>query len=106
MIAVDTNVVVRLVTADDQTQFRRARKAFRDHEVFLAETVLLETEWVLRYSYGFDADRIVGALRGLLGMRNVHVKDGAWPVPWTGTSRVWILPMLCIWRAVRTGTRS
>ena len=75
MIAVDTNVLVRLVTADDEGQTRRATALFEREEVFLCKTVLLETEWVLRFSYGLDGPAILRALRGVAGLPGVTVED-------------------------------
>ena len=77
MIAVDTDVVVRLVTNDDPVQARRAARVFEAEDVLLPKTVLLETEWVLRYSYGLARPNILGALRGLLGLARVTVEDSA-----------------------------
>lgn len=74
MISVDTNIVVRLLTADDPEQYERARAVFEREEVFIADTVLLETEWVLRFAYDFDVTQVVGALRRLLGLPNVHLR--------------------------------
>mgnify|MGYP001243186252 FL=1 len=77
MLAVDTNVVVRLLVADDPEQAQQARVLFAAEEVFIADTVVLETAWVLSYSYGFDAAAIVGALRRLCGLPTVHLRDAA-----------------------------
>ena len=77
MVAVDTNVLVRLVTADNAAQAARAAAVFRAGPVFLSKTVLLETEWVLRYSYALDTASILRALRGVLGLENVVVEDPA-----------------------------
>jgi predicted nucleic acid-binding protein len=74
VISVDTNIVVRLLTADDPEQYEQARSVFEREEVFIADTVLLETEWVLRYAYDFDEAQVVGALRRLLGLPNVHLR--------------------------------
>ena len=41
---------------------------FERKEVFIATTVLLETEWVLRGAYGFAPEQIETFLRGLLGL--------------------------------------
>ena len=41
MIAIDTNVLVRLVVADDPAQARRARKLVEKNEVVVATTVLI-----------------------------------------------------------------
>jgi predicted nucleic-acid-binding protein len=60
MIALDTNVIVRLLTRDDEAQYQHAFRAVSSNEVFLAETVLLETEWVLRHAYGFSMNEITG----------------------------------------------
>ena len=51
MIAVDTNVLVRLLTGDDPAQTQRAVELFAQESILIPKTVLLETEWVLRYSY-------------------------------------------------------
>ena len=77
MQAVDTNVVVRLVTNDDVRQAKRAAALFASSEIYLPLTVLLETEWVLRYSYGLAPDAILRALRGVVGLPGVTVRDSA-----------------------------
>jgi predicted nucleic-acid-binding protein len=45
--------------------------------VFISKSVLLEAEWVLRYSYELDTGAILRALRGVLGLANVSVEDPA-----------------------------
>ena len=75
MIAIDTNVVVRVLTADDPAQVAAAREAMRDGPVFLGKTVLLETEWVLRFAYRLSREAIGGALRGLIAYRDLEVED-------------------------------
>ena len=75
MVAVDTNVLVRFLTNDDKKQAESARKTIRDHQVWISKTVLLETEWVLRYSYDFPADQIEQGFRALLGLVSVQVED-------------------------------
>ena len=54
MIAIDSNVLVRLLVNDDPAQGARARAAFETEEIWIAKTVLLETFWVLRSVYDFD----------------------------------------------------
>ncbi len=71
MIAIDTNVLVRLLVGDEPRQARRARRLVENSDIFVGTSVLLETEWVLRSAYRFDADAISGAFRGLLGLPNV-----------------------------------
>jgi predicted nucleic-acid-binding protein len=75
MIAVDTNIVVRLLTQDDANQYQKAYTLFNQHDVFIADSVILETEWVLRFAYQFDAGRIADALAHLFGLPNVHVNQ-------------------------------
>lgn len=74
MVAIDTNVLVRFLTNDHPEQSPRTRALFEGHEVFVALTVLLETEWVLRSAYGFAPDRIFAALRAFAGLPQVKVE--------------------------------
>jgi predicted nucleic-acid-binding protein len=75
LTAIDTNVLVRLLTADHVQQAAVARRVFASGPVWIGKTVLLETEWVLRSAYGFDERAIGDAFAALLGLRNVHVED-------------------------------
>jgi predicted nucleic-acid-binding protein len=77
MTAVDTNVLVRLLTGDDAEQEAAARALFAAEPIWIAKTVLLETGWVLRSLYGFDEGAIRDAFTKLLGLRNVQVEDEA-----------------------------
>ena len=77
MRAVDTNVLVRFLVADDARQAKRARAAIEAGDIFIATTVLLETEWVLRSAYDFDAEAVATALRGLAGLPGVRVEEPA-----------------------------
>jgi predicted nucleic-acid-binding protein len=75
MTAVDTNVVVRLLTEDDPKQAAAARALFASGPIWIAKTVFLETAWVLRSVYGFDEPAIRNAFGKLLGLPNVHAED-------------------------------
>jgi predicted nucleic-acid-binding protein len=75
MIAVDTNVLVRLVTNDDPVQSPRAARLFEREDVYLSKTVLLEAEWVLRAAYALAPPSIRPALEGLLAAPSVTVED-------------------------------
>jgi predicted nucleic-acid-binding protein len=75
MTAVDTNVVVRLLAADHPRQAAAAKALFAARPVWIAKTVLLEANWVLRSVYGFDETAVCNAFTKLLGLRNVHVED-------------------------------
>ena len=75
MISVDTNVIVRLLAADDQTQLKKARRLFEQEEIFITTSVVLECEWVLRYAYHFDPPMIVHAFQALFGLSNVTLEE-------------------------------
>src|SRR5664280_732394 len=75
MIAVDTNVLVRLLTGDDPKQEAAVRSLFAAGPIWIAKTVLLETGWVLRSLYGFEESAIRDAFTKLLGLENVHAED-------------------------------
>jgi predicted nucleic-acid-binding protein len=74
MIAVDTNVLVRLLTGDDSKQEAAARSLFTRESIWIAKTVLLETAWVLRI-LGLEETEIRAAFTKLLGLENVHAED-------------------------------
>jgi len=75
VIAIDTNVIVRLLTQDDKAQFQASYQLFRTAEIFIPDTVILETEWVLRYAYDFKPAEICSAFKKLFGLKNVHLNN-------------------------------
>jgi predicted nucleic-acid-binding protein len=75
MIAIDTNVLVRLLANDDPVQSPKAAQLFASEDVFVPKTVLLETEWVLRFSYGLPRAAIAAAFGKLLSAASVTVED-------------------------------
>jgi predicted nucleic-acid-binding protein len=72
MHAVDTNVLVRLLTGDDAAQAKRAAALFKKESIFIPKTVLLETEWVLRRLYRLERLTVVSSFRKLGGLENVE----------------------------------
>ena len=75
MIAVDTNLLVRLLIQDDAQQAAKVEQLFSQHKIFIADTVILETEWVLRFAYKIRAQEIHLGLSQILGLENVFVRD-------------------------------
>ncbi|MFP4220582.1 MAG: type II toxin-antitoxin system VapC family toxin [Phormidium sp.] len=75
MIAIDTNIVVRFLTQDDESQYRKTLEVFKNPEIFIPDTVILETEWVLRFAYRFEPVQVCSALRNLLGLQNVYIAN-------------------------------
>ena len=51
LIAVDTNIMIRLAMRDDESQFQTAMALLAEHQFFISQTVQLEMEWVLRSRY-------------------------------------------------------
>ncbi|MGH8474269.1 MAG: type II toxin-antitoxin system VapC family toxin [Methylococcales bacterium] len=76
MVAIDTNIIVRLLTRDDIEQYKISRRLFETEEIFIPDTVILETEWVLRFAYEFTPKDICGSLRKLFGLSNVCLSNG------------------------------
>ena len=71
MIALDTNVLVRLVLRDDEAQAQRARKLVESHShsdasLFVSDVVLAEFAWVLRGRYALPGKAIAHTLRAML----------------------------------------
>lgn len=80
MLGIDTNVVVRLVVADDADQTARARGLIeqtlsREEPVLVSLLVLLECEWVLRSRYGFSRAALLSIFRALLEARELSFED-------------------------------
>ncbi len=75
MISIDTNVIVRFLTEDDPEQFQKSVQIFSNQDIFIPNTVILETEWVLRYAYRFSRFQILDAFRKIFGLPNVYFRD-------------------------------
>ena len=71
VIGLDTNVLVRLLTADEPVQLKAASRLLAAHDgeagaFFVNDMVLVELVWVLGRLYGFDAGECLTAIRSLL----------------------------------------
>lgn len=77
MRAIDTNIIVRFLTRDNKDQARKAREIIGEGDLFIATSVMLESEWVLRSAYGFSLSEITGALRSIAGLPGVILEDAA-----------------------------
>jgi predicted nucleic-acid-binding protein len=77
MLAIDTNVIVRYLIADDRDQALRAKAIIDGEAVFVATTTLLETEWILRRVAGHSAAVTLASLRAFVGLDNVNIEDAA-----------------------------
>ncbi|HEU4888492.1 MAG TPA: type II toxin-antitoxin system VapC family toxin [Thermoanaerobaculia bacterium] len=74
MHAVDTNVLVRLITRDDEKQVGIA-ETFIGRGVWASHVVLAETMWVLDDVYGLDHTEIATAIDMLLNNRSLTLED-------------------------------
>jgi predicted nucleic-acid-binding protein len=72
--AVDTNVLVRLVTRDHVKQ-AAAAEAFGERGAWVSHLVLAETAWVLDAVYGLAPAAIATAIEMLLNHRDLTLQD-------------------------------
>jgi predicted nucleic-acid-binding protein len=75
MIAIDTNILVRFITRDDELQYQQSLELFKKQDIFIPDTVVLETEWVLRFAYKFKPTEICEAFRKVFGLPNVYLTN-------------------------------
>ncbi|MBD2497859.1 PIN domain-containing protein [Nostoc sp. FACHB-280] len=68
MIGLDTNILVRYLTKDDEQQWQQASSLIQSNQpCFIANIVLCELFWVLRGSnYGFRKEEIINTLESML----------------------------------------
>lgn len=75
MIAVDTNVLVRLFVADDEVQAARVSRLFSSAvSVFVPKTVVVELVWVLAAVYSIPRTGIQRVLETLAGLERVELE--------------------------------
>ena len=74
MRAVDTNLLVRLLTRDDREQVARA-EAFVSKGAWVQQVVLAEATWVLAAVYGVGHDSIAKAIEMLLNHEHLAIQD-------------------------------
>lgn len=74
MRAVDTNLLVRLITRDDVRQ-ADAVESFIDPGAWVGHVVLAETVWVLRAVYSLSPTAIATAIEILLNHRHLTIQD-------------------------------
>lgn len=77
MIAIDTNLIIRYVTGDDDAQSLRAREVINGQAVFVPLTVTLEVGWVLRSTYRMSRSDCLHAIRNFAGLPTVVFDEPA-----------------------------
>ena len=96
MPAVDTNVLVRLVTRDDRKQVAAA-EAFVSKGAWVSTLVLMEATWVLTAVYELTHAEIATSIDMLLHHRDLPFKSPiAWPQHSSSiaTARRWGSPIV------------
>jgi predicted nucleic-acid-binding protein len=74
MRAVDTNVLVRLITRDDPAQ-SAAAEAYIARGVWVSLLALAETSWVLSKLYGVAASRLAAVIEMMLEHAHLSLQD-------------------------------
>jgi len=74
VIAIDTNVLIRLLVVDDTKQSEAARALVEGNRVLILRTVLLEGEWVLRSRFGVDRRTIHRFFEGLSDTTGIEIE--------------------------------
>ncbi|GGE72252.1 type II toxin-antitoxin system VapC family toxin [Sphingomonas prati] len=77
MRSVDTNVVLRLIVADDKAQVREVQTLLQNEVLHVSLTVLIEVEWVLRSAYGWRRERTAEVLTVLTDLDGLDVEEAA-----------------------------
>ncbi|MEO8741044.1 MAG: type II toxin-antitoxin system VapC family toxin [Casimicrobiaceae bacterium] len=81
-MGVDTNVLVRFLVRDHETQFQRAQRLIQrevgaGQPVFVSLLVLLETECALRSRYQLQKPAMVATFSALLDATGIELEDEA-----------------------------
>lgn len=82
MIALDTNVLIRVLVADDPLQTASAERLLREaleagESCFVSDPVLCEMEWVLDRFYRVPRAEILAAVESLLARANLFSFEDA-----------------------------
>ncbi len=80
MIALDTNILVRLVTRDDEAQAARAKVVFdaqgrEEGALFVSDIVLVELCWTLERSYRLSRQAMATVIHALLDNSTVKLES-------------------------------
>lgn len=82
MASLDTNVLVRYLVQDDDLQLAAAKKLIRaalraGETLYIPMTVMLELEWVLRSSFGFEKEQVTTTVSSLLASAELSFESEA-----------------------------
>jgi predicted nucleic-acid-binding protein len=76
MIAIDTNVLLRYLLADDALQHKKAKNIIEKHKVLVTDVVLAETIWTLTGKrYSLSKDQVCKVLHSLMSDSGVFFES-------------------------------
>jgi len=76
--AIDTNVLVRLVTKDDESQYKKAQTFVERHQpVLVTQLSVLELVWVLMSRYSLNKERTCKVVQALLETKELNIQAPA-----------------------------
>jgi predicted nucleic-acid-binding protein len=80
MIGIDTNVLVRLIVADEPRQTAIAQDFIRDHCTpddpgFISNVVLAEVAWILTRGYGYPRGAIADAIERIMEIAQLQTES-------------------------------
>lgn len=80
MIALDTNLLLRLIVQDDSRQTQQVRHLLQQRcgngdVAFISLIVLCETVWTLRYTFDYRKPEIVRALQLIVNTRELQIEQ-------------------------------
>lgn len=79
MIGIDTNLLLRLLLRDSESQLRAAQKFIASHcsredPGYVSRLVVVELVWALKGFYGYERSQIAAAIRALLNVSELEVE--------------------------------
>ena len=78
MAAIDTNVLVRLVTKDDESQYKKAQTFVERHQpVLVTQLSVLELVWVLMSRHSLNKERTCKVVQALLETKELNIQAPA-----------------------------
>jgi predicted nucleic-acid-binding protein len=75
LIAVDTNIIIRLAMQDDEDHYQKVMALLTENRFFISNTVQLEIEWVLRSRYKQSSEEIANFFTLLLQKNKIDCEN-------------------------------
>ena len=77
-IAIDTNILIRILTADNKTLLQKSEKLIAKYstkEIFIAYGVILEIHFVLKSFYKWEVALILDAIEHILNANEFQIEN-------------------------------